>query len=119
MKASAKGPSQDSGRMSIDLPIACTLTTDAYDARVSWIARLNRAHLRAHHRSGRTVELTYSPEATPLVHELVRREEECCAFLDFSLSESDGALRLSITVPERAREGSDALLAPFLQGAIE
>ena len=105
--------------MSNRLAIACALSPEAHNARLTWIAELNRAHLRAHHRSGRTLVLTYSSEAAPLAHELARREQECCAFLDFTLSESSRAPQRRITVPQEASEGSDALLAPFLEGPID
>jgi hypothetical protein len=48
------------------------------------------------------------------VHQLVTQEAECCAFLGFAVSESVDQVIVAITVPERAGEIADDLLAPFL-----
>ncbi len=48
------------------------------------------------------------------VHELVRKESECCAFLAFALDESRGDVRLTITAPDRARDAADLFFEPFL-----
>jgi hypothetical protein len=48
---------------------------------------------------------------------MIRREQECCAFLDFELSENEKGLTLAITAPESVRDTVDALFGPFLTGA--
>jgi hypothetical protein len=103
--------------MSNSLPIACTLDSGAYADRLSWIANLNRAHLRTHRLTRGVLELSYDPRAATLLRELVRREQACCAFLDFSLAESTNAVELRIGVPASSLDESELLLSPFLEGA--
>jgi hypothetical protein len=95
------------------LPIACTLTGGDYRERLAWIAELNRDALRAQRRDDLRLDLTYRPEAATRVRDMVRREQACCGFLAFTLREDADATRLTIVVPEAAREGADFLLAPF------
>lgn len=103
--------------MSNTTPIVCTLTPGELRDRVAWITSLNRRALLSHRVRGRTLELTYARDAADDVRELVRREEKCCAFLRFAVREEADAVRLKIEVPRRARDGVDALVAPFLPGS--
>lgn len=98
-------------------PIACTLAPGAYKDRLAWIAALNRDALRSYERRGLVLELTYRPEARERVHELVRQEQTCCAFLTFDLKEVGNEIRLTITAPETAREAADSLFDQFLAQA--
>lgn len=95
-------------------PIACTLGAGAYRERLAWIAELNRSALRNVQREGTQLILCYDLQAAGDVREMVRREQECCAFLDFTLNENDKELTLAITAPEAAREALDAVFDPFL-----
>ena len=52
------------------------------------------------------------------VREMVRKEQQCCAFLNFELSEIDEGVRLAITAPERAREVADALFEQFVPAGL-
>ncbi|BAM93113.1 hypothetical protein S58_71480 [Bradyrhizobium oligotrophicum S58] len=97
--------------------IACTLTSGAMKDRMARIAALNRDALFHHERDDLVLRLTYAPEASPRVQRLVNAEQSCCAFLAFDLQESPGALNLTITAPERARDAADALFETFLSGA--
>jgi hypothetical protein len=103
--------------MSTSTPIACTLTPGDYEKRLAWITTLNRSALRSHRLSHGTLELRYAPEAIAQVRDLVRREEQCCAFLRFTVRETSDALVLTIEAPEDARAASDILFEPFLHGA--
>jgi hypothetical protein len=94
-------------------PIACTLTGGDYRERLAWIAELNRDALQEQRRNDLLLELIYRREAAMRVREMVARERECCAFLMFTLREDVDATRLTIAVPEAAREAADLLLAPF------
>jgi hypothetical protein len=97
-----------------DAPIACTLTGGAFADRVAWIAQLNRDGLRSHERTGSSLTLHYDADVRDRVHQLVRQERECCGFLAFAIGESTDGIRVTITVPERAREAADRLFEPFL-----
>lgn len=92
---------------------SCSLEGRALQERLTWIAELNRKHLRRARRQGTTLMLTYGPAARRDVEALVSREQECCAFLEFEITNSSEEVRLDITVPARASQEADALLAPF------
>jgi hypothetical protein len=94
-------------------PIACTLTPGDFKARLTWIAEFNAAALRHHRRDDLRLELTYASEARDQVREMVRREQECCAFLTFDVREESDVVRVVITVPEIARHVVDTALEPF------
>ncbi len=97
-----------------ETPIACTLSGNDYHERLAWIAQLNRDGLRFHRRDAMTLELHYTAAVRDRVHQLVRQEAECCAFLAFAVNESDDQVSVTISVPEPAAEIADDLLAPFL-----
>jgi len=95
-------------------PIACTLAAGAYQERVARIAELNRSALRSSRREGARLVLTYDPSAAVRVREMVHRERQCCAFLDFELREDENNATLVITAPEAVRDALDAMFDPFL-----
>lgn len=97
-----------------DTPIACTLTGGAFADRVAWITQLNRDGLRTHERTAASLTLHYAADVRDRVHQLVRREAECCRFLAFELEESVDEIRVTIALPDRARELADELFEPFL-----
>jgi hypothetical protein len=94
-------------------PIACTLGSGDFQERVAWIANLNRDALRSQHRDGLRLELTYAPAALDRVREMVKREQDCCAFLNFDVHQEKDAVRLVIEAPEGARDALDAVFEPF------
>lgn len=96
-----------------DTPIACTLDASDFKARTGQIEELASRHLRDVVRGPLSIELTYAPEALPELRDLVQKEQECCAFLDFDLRDDRDAVRLKITAPERARDAVDTLFAHF------
>ena len=95
-------------------PIACTLGEADYGERLAWIGRLNQDGLLGHERYDAVLELHYAATVRDRVHEMVRKERECCAFLTFALDESGRDVRLTITAPDRARDAADLLFEPFL-----
>jgi hypothetical protein len=95
-------------------PIACTLGGDDYAERLAWIANLNQDGLVSHERRETALELRYAASVRKRVHELVRKESECCAFLTFTLDESSHDVCLTITVPDRARDAAELFFEPFL-----
>jgi hypothetical protein len=96
-----------------ETPIACALGRNDYHERLAWIAQLNRDGLRSHRRDVMTLELHYSTAVRDRVHQLVKQEAECCAFLGFAVDESPDQVSVTITVPERACGIADDPLAPF------
>ena len=95
-------------------PIACTLQSGDYKERLAWIAELAREGLLDVSRKGLRLELKYALSVADRVREMVRKEQQCCALLNFELSEIVDGVRLTITAPERAREVADALFEQFL-----
>lgn len=95
-------------------PIACTLDTGALKNRLAWIADLNAKALTKSRRGDLALTLEYRPEALGDVRELVRREQACCAFLDFDLDERADKVVLTITAPGAARDAADMLFEQFM-----
>ena len=98
-------------------PIACTLAPGAFKDRTAWIAALNKDALRKYQRRDLVLELSYALEARERVHEMVRNERTCCAFLAFELHETGNEIRLTVTAPETAREAADTLFEQFVANA--
>ncbi|MGH6894940.1 MAG: hypothetical protein ACREJ5_00095 [Geminicoccaceae bacterium] len=94
-------------------PIACTLGSGDFEARVGWIQKLSAKSLRGHRRDGLMLELTYDRSAAAEVHDLVRREKACCGFLRFDVRESADAVHLNITAPPEAKGAADELFTHF------
>ncbi|CCV06246.1 conserved hypothetical protein [Mesorhizobium metallidurans STM 2683] len=101
------------GTISEAAPIACTLDAGDFKERLAWIADLNRRALLGARRDDLRLELTYAPYALKDVHELMCREQQCCAFLDFDLRVEGNAVRLVVTAPEAAREAAALVFEPF------
>jgi hypothetical protein len=101
-------------KRSSELPIACTLHGGDYQERLAWIAALARDELRGVNREDLRLVLRYAPEVAGRVREMVDKEQDCCAFLDFEVTETAEEVRLTITAPERARDVADALFEQFL-----
>lgn len=94
-------------------PFACNLDVSDYQDRLAWITELNTAFLRDYRRSGGRVELTYEPAAAARVREFVRREQQCCPFLEFTVSAGTDTVTLVIKAPPEAAEAADELFAPY------
>jgi len=97
-----------------EAPIACTLGSGDYKERLAWIADLARDGLLGSRRDDLRLELRYARNVADRIREMVEKEQVCCAFLDFELSESDEGVHLTITAPERARNVADALFEQFV-----
>jgi len=97
----------------IQVPIACTLDATSHKRRVEWVRGLMSQALRSHRRDGPKLELVFDASSRAAVQTLMRQEKACCAFLDFALAEADRLITLTITVPSRAADAADDLLAPF------
>jgi hypothetical protein len=101
-----------------DGPIACTLQPGDYQQRLAWIADVARDGLLGVSREDLRLELRYAPSVADRVREMVGKEQECCAFLNFDLSETDEDVRLTITAPERTRDVADALFEQFVPDGV-
>lgn len=99
---------------SANAPIACTLQIGELRERLEWIAQLNRAALLDGRREGLRFILTYRPDHAERVREMVRREQQCCAFLGFDLEEEEKSVTLVIEAPRDAADALDAIFEPFL-----
>lgn len=95
------------------LAIACTLGADDFKGRVADIRDLARRSLRQSHREPLTLHLTYDSDALAEVRDLVAKEADCCAFLDFNLRHDAAAVHLAITAPPSAADAADELFAHF------
>ena len=92
-------------------------TPGDYKTRLAWIADLTSEALRRQARRDLELELVYSADAAVRVREMVRKEQDCCAFLTFDLDERPDEIRLTIKAPEGAREAGDMLFGQFLPSA--
>lgn len=94
------------------LAIACTLDSFDFKNRAAGIRDLASRHLLSSRREPSRLHLTYSAAALPEVQNLVAKESECCAFLDFDIL-SGARIDLTITAPEGAASAADELFAHF------
>ena len=101
-------------------PIACSLEAGTYKERLAWIATLNRAGLESARRDGLRLILSYRGDCAERVREMVRREQQCCGFLRFELTEDLAEARdsvtLVITAPEGAADALDVIFEPYHAG---
>jgi hypothetical protein len=96
-----------------DDPVACTLAPGDFSDRLEAIADLNRDALQRYTRNDLTLDLVFSSTASPRVRDMVRREQECCAFLNFDVLEDAHSVRVRITAPETARSVASSLFERF------
>jgi hypothetical protein len=92
---------------------SCSLDGHAFQERVASIAAFHARALVSQQRVGCRLVLTYADGSGPEVADMVARERDCCAFLDFEIRTTNAGIVLTITVPENQADHADALLAPF------
>jgi len=97
-----------------NVPIACTLGAVDYRERLAEIAKLARDALRSYERDSLVLRLRYDVASADRVKEMVRREQECCAFLIFELREEDADILVTISAPEEARVAAEAMFDQFI-----
>lgn len=91
---------------------ACTLSATDYKERETTIRALAARALRSSERDGRRLILTFDAAAGDELRGIVRQERQCCAFLDFDLSDQgDDGIKLTITAPSNAPEALDDTFA--------
>lgn len=104
--------------MSHLLPIACTLTPDQLVAQRDTLLTGLADHAVQRTPLPRGIRLRFSATAERMrqIDTVVRRERECCPFLDFhvGLALGGASLTLDVTGPE----GTDRMLALLLEEAI-
>ena len=100
-----------------EAPIACTLSIGDYKQRLAEIAVLARDALRSHERDGLALRLKYAATAGDRVKEMVEREQECCAFMNFKLQEEGEEILVTISAPEEARAAAETLFEQFITPA--
>ncbi len=86
--------------------VACTLSGGDFQTRTASVAALNREHLKDAVRKDLRLTLTYGLSAKAAVHDMVRLERVCCSFLEFTVQESGGDLRVEVVAPEYARDAA-------------
>jgi hypothetical protein len=94
--------------------IACTLSAADYRDRLRQITGLARDSLRSHDRKGLELTLRYDASAVDRVKEMVRREQECCPFLNFVVREEADQIVVSVTAPEKAGEAAETMYDQFV-----
>lgn len=94
--------------------VACTLDAVDIGPRLARLRRLTRDHLRSHHLFGSTLSLVYGRDAATEVASIVALERQCCAFLEYRLTETAEAVELVIAGPEQAGSDAQWLFAQFL-----
>ncbi len=97
-----------------DAPVACTLAAGALQQRLAWIRRVTAQSLTAHRLDGATLHLTYRREAWPELEKIVAEEQQCCAFLRFSLRALRDGVELEIQAPGDAGHDVRWLFDHFL-----
>jgi hypothetical protein len=100
--------------VSAEPPLACCLSMGDYQNRIAWIEDMARKAMRSHARDDLVLSLAYAPEAAADVRKMVEQERICCAFLMFDLKEEADCIRVTITVPQAARDSADMLFGHFL-----
>jgi hypothetical protein len=104
--------SEFSAPLGVWVPQACTLPTaerplrlaefdDLFATGVRSVDRIDRARLR--------LELEPEPGVAARATDLVVRETGCCGFFTFTLTATDGRVRLEVAVPDSQVEVLDAL----------
>jgi hypothetical protein len=93
------------------MAIACSLSPGDYAQRLRDFRPLFASSLRASRREPTRLHLTLDPSTAreEEVRDLLRREQECCPFFNFSVEATAAELRIQAEVPEGAEECLDDL----------
>ena len=100
--------------MNDQTPIACSLTGEAFEARLDWLKALQKRALVDHWREGASLHLVFDKAAHGDVAELIEKETACCGFLSFRSEEVERGVHLTITPPRGAEGFIDELLSHFV-----
>lgn len=102
--------------MSQPLPIACTLSRSALEARGAELRALGGEGLMDFSREPTRAVLRFRPDPTirRRVDAIVAAESECCAFLDFKLEHGDVATVLTVSAPNGGAETMHELVGALV-----
>jgi hypothetical protein len=100
-----------------ETPIACTLSAGDYKERLAEIAKLARDALWSYKRDGLILRLRYDAVFADRVKEMVRREQDCCAFLTFELREQGREILVTVSASEKARVAAEVMFDQFITSA--
>lgn len=107
----------DEGRTA--LAIACTLGTRDLQVRLATIRDLAFRSLHRSRREGSVLRLTYDRSVFAEVENLVARESDCCAFLDFDVMHDEAGVHVTITAPVAIADATDELFSHFTPGPLD
>ncbi|MFF1742297.1 hypothetical protein [Streptomyces mirabilis] len=96
------------------VPQSCTLPTEERPLRIAEWDSLFSEHLTALSRPAVQrvrLKLSAASGVEDRVRDLARRENGCCSFFTFDITDDDGAVRLDIAVDSVHRPVLDALAA--------
>ena len=102
---------------SSETPVACTLSAGAYKDRLAQIAALARDALRSYESNALTLTLRYDAAVAERVRQMVRREQECCAFLRFVVREEAEEIVVTVSGTEEARIAAETMFEQFVTPA--
>jgi hypothetical protein len=98
----------------IRLPVACTLTPDAIQARRAALlpGLLTRAVTRHDLADGFRIRFRPDPDLLAAIAQVVDAERQCCQFLQFQITiePANGPIWLDVTGPDGTRDFLAALL---------
>ncbi|HSZ73346.1 MAG TPA: hypothetical protein VK779_00890 [Rhizomicrobium sp.] len=100
--------------MDKEIPIACSLTGEAFEARLDWLKALQKRALIDHWREGASLHLVFDKTAGRDVEELIEKENACCGFLSFMSAEDERGVHVTIAPPNGAEGFIDELLSHFV-----
>jgi hypothetical protein len=91
--------------------LACSLSADERTERGRELRELARRALAGRDREERAVVLTYraAPEVEEALRDVIRREAECCPFLDLELVSGERELSLRVSAPAAGEEMLDLI----------
>jgi hypothetical protein len=95
----------------VELPIACSLSSDEMTRRGEEMSALAGDALLGHGHEAGLVRLEFARAAEAAVHDLVSRERECCPFLDIRVQAEGDRLVVSIRGSTEAQPVLDAIYA--------
>jgi len=88
-------------------PIACSLDAQGMAERGGEFASLPALSAT---RTARGISVLFTRDSEDAVRDFVRRESECCPFLDFAVAVEDAGVRLDVDGPDDARPIIEAFL---------
>jgi hypothetical protein len=94
-----------------ELPLACSLDPAELDERKKLMRSIAAAGVEGVEKSDTALSIRFrrSSDLKASLERLIALEGECCPFLEFQLSEEDGALTLAVEAPGGPATALDAI----------